>query len=92
MNYKYYLALTSQLPFCSVPLRLDTYNSCQFSCSYCFAKARGGAPISGATSEASHSALRQRLSRASEGAPKGAVEEFLQQRIPHTTGRNERPI
>lgn len=36
------LSLTSQFPFCALPLRLDTYLGCTFGCVYCYAKDRGG--------------------------------------------------
>src|SRR5882762_9368952 len=36
------LGLTSQFSFCGLPLRLDTYAGCAISCSYCFARLRGG--------------------------------------------------
>jgi DNA repair photolyase len=36
------LTITSQFPFCSLPLRLDAYRGCSFGCSYCFAIRRGG--------------------------------------------------
>ncbi len=41
-RYRYAFSLTSQFYFCALPLRLDTYNKCLFSCQYCFASARGG--------------------------------------------------
>jgi DNA repair photolyase len=41
-RYKYALSLTSQFYFCGLPLRLDPYGDCLFSCQYCFAAARGG--------------------------------------------------
>ncbi|WP_316788854.1 radical SAM protein [Pedobacter frigoris] len=41
-KYRYALSLSSQIPHCSLPLRLDTYSKCSFRCSYCFAKNRGG--------------------------------------------------
>nr|WP_240773461.1 radical SAM protein [Pontibacter sp. SGAir0037] len=36
------MSITSQLPHCSLPLRLDSYSKCSYRCSYCFAKNRGG--------------------------------------------------
>src|ERR1700738_331434 len=36
------LAWSGQFAHCSLPLRLDSYRGCGFSCSYCFARARGG--------------------------------------------------
>lgn len=42
--YKYStpLGFTSQFSFCGLPVRLDTYSGCSFSCTYCFARLRGG--------------------------------------------------
>lgn len=36
------LSITSQFPFCGLPLRMDTYLGCSFGCIYCFSKDRGG--------------------------------------------------
>lgn len=41
-EYTYPLGITSQFSFCGLPLRLDTYSGCAFSCTYCFARLRGG--------------------------------------------------
>lgn len=41
-TYSTPLGLTSQFSFCGLPFRLDTYSGCAFSCSYCFARLRGG--------------------------------------------------
>lgn len=40
--YSYSIAWTSQFYFCSLPLRLDSYKSCNFGCRYCFVSHRGG--------------------------------------------------
>ena len=92
MDYKYYLALTSQLPFCSVPLRIDTYSSCQFSCSYCFSKARGGASLTKSNQEIVPTQLEKRLSQVSRGRISGAVDEFLARRIPVQLGGMNDPF
>lgn len=83
-HYKYYLSLTSQLPFCSVPLRLDSYNKCQFACTYCFAKARGGAINTTKTTAKTLDPKRldKRLERVRVGRGAGATDEFLSKRIP----------
>lgn len=80
--YKYYLSLTSQMPFCSVPLRLDSYNKCQFACTYCFAKARGGAIGNSGTKTLDTKTLANRLRRVGRGQVSGATDEFLARRIP----------
>lgn len=92
MTYKYYLAITSQLSFCSVPLRMDTYSSCQFSCSYCFSKSRGGAAASREKQEINPEALRKRLVRAKSGNGCGAVEEFLARQVPVQLGGMNDPF
>ena len=91
-DYKYYLALTSQLPFCSVPLRIDTYSNCQFSCSFCFSKARGGANLTTATQEIAPGRLHKRLNQVSQGRVAGAVDEFLARRVPIQLGGMNDPF
>ena len=92
MSYKYYMALTSQLPFCSVPLRVDTYSKCQYSCAYCFSRARGGASGSTGNQEINPEALRRRLVRVSNGKCQGAVDQFLERRIPLQLGGMNDPF
>jgi len=41
-SYSTPIGLTSQFSFCGLPFRLDTYAGCALSCSYCFARIRGG--------------------------------------------------
>ena len=91
-TYKYALAITSQLPFCSVPLRLDTYNQCQFSCAFCFAKARGGNSTPTGIQSASITALKKRLARACRGDTRSALDEFIQRRIPIQLGGMNDPF
>ena len=91
-TYKYALALTSQLPFCSTPLRLDAYNKCQFSCAFCFAKARGGNSDAKGVQFASASALRARLNRVQSGDVRNAIDEFLQRRVPLQFGGMNDPF
>jgi DNA repair photolyase len=92
MAYKYYLALTSQLPFCSIPMRLDTYSSCQFSCSFCFSRARGGAKLSQNNSQIHPESLRKRLVLALTGRARGSVDEFLEHRVPLQLGGMNDPF
>ena len=91
-SYKYYMAPTSQMHFCSVPLRLDSYSNCQFGCQYCFSKARGGAFGVSSSTTINNALLRQRLQRAKEGIPRGATEEFIQRRIPVQFGGMNDPF
>lgn len=91
-RYKYYLALTSQLPFCSVPLRIDTYNNCQFGCAFCFSKARGGQINDSKNQAIKVDNLTQRLNRVGSGDIRNAVDEFLDQRIPVQLGGMNDPF
>lgn len=81
-HYKHHIGVTSQASFCSVPLRLDAYGFCQFACSFCFAKARGGHRATKPITEANPEAIRQRLDRVSKGHLNSAVDEFLKRRVP----------
>ena len=85
-HYKHYIGITSQINFCQVPLRLDTFNQCSFSCSYCFAKARGGnrGPRKLQITQASN--LENRFRRIHAGCVASAVDEFLRHRIPLQLG------
>lgn len=40
--YENCIQLSSQFRFCGNPFRVDTYKNCDFGCTYCFARARGG--------------------------------------------------
>ncbi|MDR6192848.1 DNA repair photolyase [Agrobacterium pusense] len=82
-TYNYALSLTSQFPFCSMPLRLDSYSACQFACHYCFAAARGGASPKRRLQAAEPDALRRRLERVDSGAkPASMIDEMLSAKIP----------
>jgi len=82
-NYDYALAITSQFPFCSIPLRLDSYSRCQFACRYCFASARAGAAPAGRIKVAKPEAFARRLDRLAKGAePRSVLDEMLAARIP----------
>jgi len=81
-SYRYYLALTSQFPFCGIPFRLDAYSTCQFGCRYCFAAARGGAGGTLRMKVADPALLRRRLERLSNKGPQGVLDEMLDFRVP----------
>jgi DNA repair photolyase len=82
-DYDYALAITSQFPFCSIPLRLDSYSRCQFACRYCFASARGGSGAPNGIKVADPKVLERRLRRLAQGArPRGVLDEMLAARIP----------
>lgn len=90
MNYRYSLSVTSQFPFCGIPLRLDTYSACQFACRYCFASARGGNVPPSKIAPAEKGAFERRLERVSQGIIASAVDEFLAERIPiHMGGMSD---
>jgi len=81
-QYENPLTVTSQFPFCGLPLRLDSYIGCQFQCGFCYARNRiedhsGIAP-------AVPGYLRRTFKRAfSGGEPrKGLAAEFLRRRVP----------
>lgn len=82
-DYRYFLSLSSQFPFCGIPLRLDSYSRCQFACRYCFASARGGAGGGSAIRAADPQRLRRRLSRLNQtGEARSAMDELLVARVP----------
>lgn len=92
MSYEHFVRLTSQLPFCSTPIRLDPYNHCQFSCGYCFARSRLGHGRAGRLQRASVDAFEARLTRVEGGEIKSALDEFLEQRIPIQLGGMSDPF
>jgi DNA repair photolyase len=81
-SYEYALSISSQFPFCGIPLRLDTYSDCQFACRYCFAASRGGATAKRPMQMADPQIFRRRMKRVSSGRASSAVDEMLVQRIP----------
>lgn len=82
-DYRYFLSLSSQFPFCGIPLRLDSYSRCQFACRYCFASARGGAGGQSSIRVADPQRLGRRLSRLNKTAEaRSAMDELLAARVP----------
>lgn len=79
--YRYSLSLTSQFYFCGLPLRLDSYDTCLFSCTYCFAADRGGNRGHRGLQTADASSLRRALERA-RTSPTGVVGELMAHRQP----------
>lgn len=90
--YEHAIAITSQLPFCSVPLRLDAYNQCQFSCAFCFSKARGGNVEQTGLQFANSTALAARLKRVANGDVRSGLDEFLHKRVPIQFGGMNDPF
>jgi DNA repair photolyase len=78
------LSITSQISFCGLPLRLDSYLGCQFQCRYCFALNRGGAYYWSKIRAADPNYMEKRLShvqRADE-SKLGVISQFLKRRSP----------
>ncbi|EKY4104981.1 radical SAM protein [Enterobacter cloacae] len=90
--YRYSTALTSQLPFCSTPLRLDPYNNCGFSCAYCFAKTRQGFGREQPLKIANPDLLKKRFLRVQNGEIASALDEFIFKRIPFQLGGMSDPF
>lgn len=83
-DYAFSLAVTSQFYFCGLPLRLDVEPVCQFTCLYCFSKARGGAqrPRGSQRQLADPDALRRRLDAVAAGRRRSVIDELLRRRTP----------
>jgi len=84
--YKHFTTITSQLYFCSSPLRIDTYNRCQFGCVYCFSRNRRGDNTLKGIKQASPNAFLERMKRVSAGKIQSALDEFLSRRVPIQLG------
>lgn len=92
MNYKYYSGLTSQLAFCSTPLRLDAYNNCQFSCGYCFAATRQGHGRKNSLQISDPNILEKKLKRIFAGNIKSSLDECIANRVPFQLGGMSDPF
>lgn len=90
--YKHYLSISSQISFCSAPIRLDSYNHCQYSCSYCFARARTGHGRMSKLHSADPHSLEKRLQRISNGLINSALDEFISIRTPIQFGGMSDPF
>ncbi|WP_145998738.1 SPL family radical SAM protein [Methyloterricola oryzae] len=75
------LTVTSQFPFCSLPLRLDSYRGCAFGCTYCFALYRGGNVPDRRVIPADPYALHKMFRRAQEDSA-GLIAEMIRRRVP----------
>jgi DNA repair photolyase len=80
-RYSTPLSLTSQFPFCGLPLRLDSYAGCAFQCSYCFARYRGG-NTSGESIRSANSTSIHRTIRRAMNDGHGLIAQFLRRRVP----------
>lgn len=90
--YKYYAGITSQIGFCSTPLRLDSYNRCQFGCGYCYASTRQGFGRDSRFQASNSTSLRKRFDRVFAGQIASALDEFIQKRIPFQLGGMSDPF
>ncbi|QNA86406.1 hypothetical protein G4G27_22295 [Sphingomonas sp. So64.6b] len=91
-TYKHSLSVTGQIYFCSAPIRLDSYDTCQFSCVYCFSRDRSRAWASKGIHQANPKALALRLERVARGELRSAVDEFLARRVPLQLGGLQDPF
>jgi DNA repair photolyase len=76
------LTITSQFAHCSLPLRLDAYRGCSFSCNYCFARVRGGNSPSQRIVPAKPSYLAGIFDRIDQGEVLGTLRQFLSRGVP----------
>jgi len=86
------LSLTSQFPFCGLPLRLDSYRGCAFRCSYCFARNRGGNSPEDSVRPADPTAVLRRIDSALAGRGSGILAQFLRRRVPLHFGGMSDPL
>lgn len=90
-KYQYALSLTSQFYFCGLPLRLDAYSNCLFSCNYCFAAARGGQRSLRGLKVADGASLSRALAQATTSRSQlSVIPDLLRRRQPiHFGGMSE---
>lgn len=91
-TYKHALSVTGQIFFCAAPIRLDSYDTCQFGCTYCFSRDRSRAWASKGIHQANPKALGLRLERVARGEWRSAVDEFLARRVPLQLGGLQDPF
>lgn len=89
---KHALSVTSQVFFCSSPIRLDSYNKCSFGCTYCFARLRSRNNSPRGLRVASVAAVAARFDRVANGVVKSALDEFLQRRVALQFGALQDPF
>jgi DNA repair photolyase len=75
------LSWSGQFAHCALPLRLDSYRGCGFSCSYCFARLRGGNSPERQIVPADPKFLSRAFERASGGSP-SITAQAIRQRVP----------
>lgn len=90
--YKHFASISSQVYFCASPIRLDSYNRCQFGCTYCFSRRRSLETSLPGLKLGSASSFRSRLARVSQGQIQSAFDEFLAARVPIQLGGLQDPF
>ncbi len=91
-TYKHFATVSSQVYFCSSPIRLDSYNRCQFGCTYCFSRNRSLDTSLPGLKIANAAAFRNRLARIARGNIQSAFDEFLASRVPIQLGGLQDPF
>jgi DNA repair photolyase len=86
------LSLSSQFSHCALPLRLDSYRGCSFSCTYCFARIRGGNVQSHRIVPANPKALRNIFLQADRDYSASIIHQFLRRRVPIHFGGMSDPL
>jgi DNA repair photolyase len=78
------IGLSSQFPFCGLPLRLDTYRGCGFQCAFCFARQRGGNSPQTSILPANPKSIRASIERALtlDENKLSIIGQFLRRRVP----------
>jgi DNA repair photolyase len=90
--YKHASTVTSQLYFCASPIRLDSYNRCQYGCTYCFSRRRAIDAANTGLGIANDEAFEQRLDRVGRGTLQSALDEFILRRVPIQLGGMQDPF
>jgi DNA repair photolyase len=91
-TYKHAVSVTSQVYFCSAPVRIDAYDTCQFGCVYCFSRIRSRQAAKPGIHSANPFALRRRFDRIRQGDIASALDEFRLQRVPVQLGGLQDPF
>lgn len=91
-SYEYALGLSSQYLYCGLPLRLDTYSKCQFGCTFCFAKSRGGNFAPGSIKAIDPTWLERKLHRALSTNSVALLDEFIRRKVPFHLGGMSDPF
>jgi DNA repair photolyase len=85
-TYKHSVSVSGQVFFCAAPIRLDSYDGCQFGCLYCFSRRRARRWAAKGIHEAHTLAFKHRLDRVAAGRYASALDEFLAARVPIQLG------